>query len=63
MIVIGRDGYISAPGGDAAPQATRSFTWWYLALAAVSRVGMTVADVLALIPFVRTFKETARHVA
>lgn len=32
-----------------------------LALAAVSRVGMTVADVLAVLPFARAFKETARH--
>jgi uncharacterized membrane protein YbhN (UPF0104 family) len=34
-----------------------------LALAAVSRLGMTVADVLAALPFVRSFKETARHAA
>jgi hypothetical protein len=32
-----------------------------LALAAVSRLGMTAADVLAALPFVRAFKETARH--
>jgi uncharacterized membrane protein YbhN (UPF0104 family) len=32
-----------------------------LALAAVSRVGMTVADVLAVLPFARAFKETAHH--
>lgn len=32
-----------------------------LALAAVSRLGMTAADVLAALPFVRAFKEAARH--
>lgn len=32
-----------------------------LALAAVSRLGMTAADVLAALPFIRAFKETARH--
>jgi hypothetical protein len=32
-----------------------------LALAAVSRLGMTAADILAALPFVRTVKETARH--
>lgn len=32
-----------------------------LALAAVSRLAMTAADVLAALPFVRAFKETARH--
>lgn len=34
-----------------------------LALAAVSRLGMTAADVLAALPFIRSFKETARHAA
>jgi len=32
-----------------------------LALAALSRLGMTAADVLAALPFVRAFKETAGH--
>jgi hypothetical protein len=32
-----------------------------LALAAISRLGMTAADVLAALPFVRAFKETAGH--
>ena len=32
-----------------------------LALAAISRLGMTTADVLATLPFVRAFKETAGH--
>jgi len=32
-----------------------------LALAAVSRLGMTAADVLAALPFVRAFREAARH--
>jgi hypothetical protein len=32
-----------------------------LALAAVSRIGMTAADVLAVLPFVRADRETARH--
>ena len=34
-----------------------------LALAAVSRFGMTLADVLASLPFLRFFRETVRHAA
>lgn len=34
-----------------------------LALAAVSRIGMTAADILAVLPFARSFKETTRHAA
>lgn len=34
-----------------------------LALAAVSRIGMTIADLLAALPFLRDIKETARHAA
>jgi hypothetical protein len=34
-----------------------------LALAALSRIGMTVADLLVVLPFVRDFKETAHHAA
>ncbi|HEX7024158.1 MAG TPA: lysylphosphatidylglycerol synthase domain-containing protein [Gemmatimonadales bacterium] len=34
-----------------------------LALAAVSRLGMTAADILAVLPFIRAWKETARHAA